>query len=62
MTASTESPCVDICRIDDNSGFCIGCLRDLDEIAGWGSMSAATRAKVLAALPARRRLVPEQPA
>jgi len=29
------SPCVSVCRIDSDSGVCEGCLRTLDEIAGW---------------------------
>ncbi|MEM6616786.1 MAG: DUF1289 domain-containing protein [Pseudomonadota bacterium] len=34
-----ESPCVQICVIDDVSGFCIGCGRTRQEIAGWRSMT-----------------------
>lgn len=33
------SPCVNICRIDDGLGWCGGCLRQLEEIAGWRSMN-----------------------
>lgn len=48
-----ESPCINICDIDPH-GLCIGCLRTLDEIAGWGSGTPAWRAAVMAELPARR--------
>jgi predicted Fe-S protein YdhL (DUF1289 family) len=48
-----ESPCVDLCVMDDASGWCIGCGRTIDEIAGWGQSSPATRAAVIAELPAR---------
>jgi predicted Fe-S protein YdhL (DUF1289 family) len=48
-----ESPCVDICRIDQPSGWCIGCGRTLDEIARWASASDADRDLVMARLPAR---------
>ncbi|MGH8162252.1 MAG: DUF1289 domain-containing protein [Gammaproteobacteria bacterium] len=40
-----QSPCVGVCRIDDD-GFCEGCLRTLDEIAAWSQLSAAERARV----------------
>lgn len=49
-----ESPCVGVCRIDRATSRCTGCARTLDEIARWGSESAAWRAAVMAALPARR--------
>ena len=48
-----ESPCVQICVIDE-AGLCVGCARTLDEIANWGSLSAAQRQAVMAALLARR--------
>jgi uncharacterized protein len=47
------SPCVNICKIDSASGWCIGCRRTLDEIAGWTSGSEAWRNAVMEALPAR---------
>jgi predicted Fe-S protein YdhL (DUF1289 family) len=50
---TVESPCNKICQIDPASGYCRGCLRTLDEIAGWGSQSDAWRRAVLARLPAR---------
>ncbi|GAA0329152.1 hypothetical protein GCM10009087_44220 [Sphingomonas oligophenolica] len=48
-----ESPCVNICVMDDASGWCLGCGRTIDEIAGWSSGSAAWRRAVTAALPDR---------
>jgi predicted Fe-S protein YdhL (DUF1289 family) len=42
-----ESPCVNLCSLDDAYGYCVGCYRTMDEIAGWGSMSAAERWAVL---------------
>ncbi len=48
-----ETPCVKICTLDARSGMCLGCGRSIDEIAGWGAMSAAERARVMAELPAR---------
>jgi len=44
---------VNICLLDDRSGFCIGCGRSGDEIAGWVDMSPAERRAVMATLPER---------
>ena len=49
-----ESPCNRVCTIDLGSGYCIGCLRTLDEISRWHAMTNAERARLVAELPARR--------
>lgn len=48
------SPCVSVCRMDPRTGWCVGCLRTIEEIATWGSMGEARRAEVMAALPGRQ--------
>lgn len=48
-----ESPCVNICTLDARSGICLGCGRNIDEIARWTAMTAAERARVMSDLPAR---------
>jgi hypothetical protein len=40
--------------MDAATGLCTGCLRTLDEIARWGSMSDAERARIMAELPSRK--------
>lgn len=49
-----ESPCVKICVVHPEARLCTGCLRTIDEIAGWGRMSPEARRQVMDALPARR--------
>lgn len=49
------SPCVNVCRMDPDTGLCRGCLRTLDEIAAWAASSDESRLAILAAV-ARRRL------
>lgn len=49
----TPSPCVNICRMDDNNRYCIGCWRSLDEIQRWSSMTDAERVTVMAQLESR---------
>lgn len=34
---SFMSPCVGVCRIDETSGLCLGCLRTVPQIAGWAA-------------------------
>ncbi len=49
-----ESPCVKICSIDPATKRCTGCLRTLDEIARWSSMTDAQRKRIMAELPSRK--------
>jgi len=51
-----ESPCIGVCVIDEATGLCEGCLRTLEEVAIWGSSTAAQRRQVLARIEARRRV------
>lgn len=48
-----ETPCVNICMLDDASGLCIGCGRSGDEIARWVDMSPEQRQAVMKTLPER---------
>ncbi|MGE0213773.1 MAG: DUF1289 domain-containing protein [Parvibaculaceae bacterium] len=48
-----ETPCVKVCVIDPETGFCIGCGRTRGEIAGWLSLSAGERRSVMDTLPER---------
>jgi predicted Fe-S protein YdhL (DUF1289 family) len=52
--APMETPCVKTCTLDARSGLCLGCGRTINEIAAWGRMSDAERARIMAELPARR--------
>ena len=49
------SPCVNVCQMDPVSGLCRGCLRNLDEIAGWLDFSVSEKRLVLERLDERRR-------
>ena len=48
-----ETPCVNVCVVDPETGFCIGCGRTRAEIAGWLSISPAKRRSIMEALPER---------
>jgi predicted Fe-S protein YdhL (DUF1289 family) len=48
-----ETPCIDICTIDEANGLCKGCNRTIDEIARWASMRSEERRAIMAILPER---------
>ena len=53
---SIRTPCVQVCFIDPQSGLCLGCYRNLAEVAEWPRLSDAERARIMAELPGRRGL------
>ena len=59
--APIKTPCVQVCVVDGESGLCLGCFRDLAEVAGWSRLSDDERAAIMTDLPARRgRIRPEK--
>ena len=50
---SVPSPCISVCQIDDATGLCIGCRRNLDEIRDWPIFTAEEKRAVLADLKSR---------
>jgi len=48
------SPCTDVCRMDARTGWCEGCHRTIDEIAGWSTMSDDEKRAVWDALAVRQ--------
>jgi uncharacterized protein len=54
LASGPPSPCIAVCQIDNATGFCIGCKRNLDEIRDWIIMAPDERQRVLDSLPARR--------
>ena len=55
------TPCVKVCFIDPDSGLCLGCFRNIEEIARWSGYTDDQRNEILDALPGRRsRIAPEK--
>ena len=50
---ASASPCVGICRLDETTGYCVGCARTGDEVALWRDASETERQAVWDDLPAR---------
>ena len=47
------SPCISICRMSDDTTYCEGCWRTLDEIGGWAQRSADDKRTVWQLIGAR---------
>ena len=59
--ASIATPCVKVCIVDGESGLCLGCYREMREIAGWARLTDERRAEIMAELPTRTsRIRPEK--
>jgi predicted Fe-S protein YdhL (DUF1289 family) len=54
-TDDIPSPCVAICRMDDATGLCEGCLRSLDEIAAWSALDTPAKREVWKRIGVRAR-------
>jgi uncharacterized protein len=53
---SVTSPCNSICKMDENTGLCMGCWRTIDEIIAWGSRSDDVKKEILALIKLRKDL------
>ena len=49
------SPCVDVCRLDPRTGWCLGCGRTAAEIGAWAKLTPFRRSRLERELA--RRLV-----
>jgi len=52
---SVPSPCISVCKMDERTGLCQGCLRSIDEIRRWGNADATNKRQIWAEI--ERRLV-----
>lgn len=48
-----ETPCIKICVVDPETGYCIGCGRTRGEIGDWLALSPEQRRGIMAILPER---------
>ncbi|HTI17159.1 MAG TPA: DUF1289 domain-containing protein [Trinickia sp.] len=47
------SPCIDVCRLNAQTGYCEGCLRNREEIKAWRAMSDREKLHLLDRLVSR---------
>ena len=50
---AVASPCINVCRMDEATGWCEGCLRTLDEIARWSALGEENRRRLCSELEQR---------
>lgn len=54
MQEPVGSPCTNVCKLDPDSGLCMGCYRSREEIKTFRSMDDAAKLDLLDVLLARR--------
>lgn len=47
------SPCINVCKMHEISGLCIGCRRTIPEIVAWSHASEAEKRAIWHAIQAR---------
>lgn len=56
--AEAPSPCISVCRMDADTGLCLGCFRTIDEIIVWGRQNDTERRLVWRQIVRRAGLDP----
>lgn len=57
LATPVPSPCVNLCKMDPQTGFCLGCMRTIDEIIAWSKGDDAYKRTVWAELRRRETLI-----
>jgi predicted Fe-S protein YdhL (DUF1289 family) len=52
-----ETPCKNICMLDLQGQYCMGCYRTRQEVGDWMSLSDDQRASVMDQLAARKEML-----
>jgi len=56
---NSASPCINVCRMSPETGWCEGCQRTIEEITRWSRTSDDDRRSILAAVAERREWLEE---
>jgi uncharacterized protein len=56
-----QTPCILVCSIDMNTGYCFGCGRTREEIGEWTLFSDEQRSEIMGLLPERLATVERRP-
>jgi uncharacterized protein len=59
IVSAIRSPCSNVCKMHEPTGWCEGCARSIAEIAAWSKADDASRLGILARLPERRQILIE---
>jgi len=50
-----QSPCINVCSLDPNTGLCLGCKRTLEEINNWNIKKSVE--KIIIIKKAKNRVI-----
>jgi predicted Fe-S protein YdhL (DUF1289 family) len=56
---SLPSPCISVCTMDAQAGWCAGCFRTLDEIVDWGSADEQHKRAIWQEVKRRYQSIPD---
>lgn len=48
-----DDPCIQVCRFDGRTGWCVGCARTAPEIQAWRKLTPYRKAELSRELPRR---------
>ncbi len=54
LASGPASPCISVCQMDNTTGYCVGCLRTIDEIRDWIISTPDQRHAILAQIADRK--------
>jgi predicted Fe-S protein YdhL (DUF1289 family) len=54
------SPCINVCAVDRALGLCMGCLRTLQEIGAWRTMTPDEKRACVARCDVRAKTLPRR--
>jgi len=54
MSNNIESPCIGVCSVNPNTGYCHGCSRTQEEMDSWSTMSDKEKIKLINELEKRQ--------
>jgi uncharacterized protein len=57
LPTPVPSPCVSLCKMNRDTGFCEGCLRTIDEIVAWSGADDDYKRAVWAELRLREQRI-----
>ncbi|SFU45442.1 DUF1289 domain-containing protein [Pseudoduganella namucuonensis] len=57
LASLVPSPCVSLCKMNRETGYCEGCLRSIDEIVAWGRADDDFKRAVWEAIRQREQLI-----
>lgn len=57
LASPVPSPCVSLCKMNRDSGYCEGCMRTIDEIVHWSGATDDFKRAVWADLPRREQAI-----